>query len=116
MKNFLITSFIFYLAFYSNFAFAEVPTITADEAYKYYVLDRIDGPDIPDNVKQFAKDNNCFEVMKSYYWSHKIFKNNGGVYSCGINGKAQFIYDNEKKLRFARWYEKHKFRKPIFEF
>ena len=89
---------------------------TGDDMYKYYVLDRIDGPDIPDNVKQFAKDNNCIYVVKSYYWSSKIYKNNGGIYSCGINGKPQIIYDNKKTLRFAKWYEKHKFKKIIYEF
>ncbi len=98
---------------------AQVRTIeewTADQAYKYYVLDRIDGPDIPEHVKKFAKDNNCKDVLKSYYWSRRIFKTHGGVYFCGINGKAQFIYEKDNKIRFARWYEKHKFRESIYEF
>ena len=89
---------------------AIIETWTGDDAYKYYVLDRIDGPDIPDNVKKFAKDNNCKNVMKLYYWSSKIFKNEGGVYVCSINGKSQYIYDNKKHLRFAKWYEKYKFQ------
>ena len=100
----------------TNSAFAEIPEFTGDDLYKYYVLDRIDGPDIPDYVTKFAHENNCFKIIKYYYWSHKLFKNNGGVYSCDINGKVQYIYDNQKKLRFARWYEKFKFRKIIYEF
>ena len=111
--------FVFILncfSFNSNRTSADVPTFGGDDLYKYYVLDRIDGPDIPDHIRQFANENNCFGVIKSYYWSHKLFRNKGGLYVCDRNGKAQFIYDNEKKLRFAKWYEKHKFRKPIFEF
>ena len=100
----------------ANSAFAEIPVMSADEAYKYFFLDRIDGPDIPDYVTKFAHENNCFRIIKSYHWSRKIFKNNGGVYYCDINGKVQYIYDNQKKLRFARWYEKFKFRKIIYEF
>ena len=94
----------------------KIPIGTADEAYKYYVLDRIDGPDIPNNVKQFAKDYNCEDVMKSYYWTYTIYKNKGGIYFCAKNRELNIIYDNQKKLRFARWYEKHKFRVPVYEF
>lgn len=97
---------------------AQVRTIKyADpyESYKYYVLDRIDGPDIPDSVKKFANDNNCFDIMKAYYWSRKLFNDKGGVYFCGINRKVQYIYEYDNKIRFARWYEKHKFKKLIYE-
>ena len=80
------------------------------DLYKYYVLDRIDGPDIPDTVKQYAKDNNCVAIMKKYYWSYKLYKDKGGVYVCGINGKAQYILEYNNKLRFAKWYEKYKFK------
>jgi len=86
-----------------------------DEAYKELVLDRIDGPDIPDNVKQFAKNNNCLYVMKKYYWSYKLFKDEGGVYSCNKNNKVQYIYEYDNIMRFAKWYEKHKFKKIIYE-
>ncbi len=79
-----------------------------DDLYKFYVLDRIDGPDIPEHVKKFANDNNCFYIMKKYYWSSKLFKNNGGVYDCIQNNKVQYILDNNKKIRFAHWYTKHK--------
>ena len=96
-------------------AFADDIKYSDFDLYKYYVLDRIDGPDIPGYVTKFANENNCFSIMKCYYWSHKIFKNNGGVYSCNKNGRVQYVYDNQKKLRFARWYEKFKFRKQIFE-
>ncbi len=85
-----------------------------EEAYKYYVIDRIDGPDTPEHVKKFANENNCYHMMRHYYWSYKIFKDNGGVYSCDRNNKRQYIYDNGTKLRFARWYEKYKFRKLIY--
>jgi hypothetical protein len=95
---------------------AQITTWTADDAYKYYVLDRIDSSDIPDNVKLFANEHNCFYVMKIYYWSHKIFKNKGGVYVCSDNGNAKFIYDNGKKLRFTKWYESYKIKhKSIYE-
>lgn len=83
---------------------------SADFLFKYYVLDRIDGPDIPDNVKKFANEHNCFDVIKKYYWSSKLFDDKGGVYFCGINGKVQYIYEYNNRIRFARWYEKHKFR------
>ena len=120
MKNFFIILSLVVLMnctlFSANSAFAEIPVMSADEAYKYYVLDRIDGPDIPGYVTKFANKNNCFGVIKSYYWSHKIFKNNGGLYVCDKKGKAHYIYDNQKKLRFARWYEKNKFKKAIYEF
>ena len=94
----------------------KIPNGTGEQAYKYYVLDRIDGSDIPENVKQFAKNNNCNEVMKSYYWTYTIYKNKGGIYFCDKNNKFNVIYDNSKKPRFAKWYEKHKFKTPITEF
>jgi len=112
----VIFSVIISFAINQNIALAELEMMSGDEAYKYYVLDRIDGPDIPENVKQFANENNCFEVIKHYYWSYVLFKNEGGVYSCLINGKAKYIYDYENTLRFARWYEQHKFKKLIYEF
>ena len=92
---------------------AQVRTWTADEAYKFYVLDRIDGPDIPDNVRKFANDNNCFYIMKEYYWSRKLFKNNGGVYYCNKNGKPQYVLDNNNKMRFAHGFTKYKIRHTI---
>ena len=116
---YLALIFVFVLncfSFNSNRTLAELEEMSGEEAYKYYVLDRIDGPDIPVHIRQFANENNCYEIIKHYYWSHVIFKNKGAVYSCIRNKKAEYIYDNEKKLRFAKWYEKHKFRKPIFEF
>ncbi len=99
-----------------NKANAELPTFGGDDLYKYYVLDRIDAADSPDYVKKFAYENDCFGVIKSYFWSYDLFKNNGGVYVCDKNGKAEFIYDYKNKLRFAKWYEKRKFKKPVFEF
>ncbi len=118
MKEFRCLLFlIFFLSFNSfnsNEAFAELRKITGEEAYKHYVLDRIDGPDTPEHVKKFANENNCYHMMRHYYWSYKIFKDNGGVYSCDRNNKRQYIYDNGTKLRFARWYEKYKFRKLIY--
>lgn len=115
-KGFIYIIFIFILSCFSlnlNTVFAEIPTMSGDELYKIYVLDRIDGPDIPDNVKQFANDNNCFEIIKRYYWSLVIFNDEGSVYSCGKKGKAQYIYEKDNNMRFARWYEKRKFRKLI---
>ncbi|MGM9993290.1 MAG: hypothetical protein ACI37R_01010 [Candidatus Avigastranaerophilus sp.] len=115
--KFLLFISIFVLncsAINSNIVFAEIQTMSGDEAYKFYVLDRIDGPDIPESVKKFANDNNCFEITKSYYWSYVIFKNKGSVYFCGKNGKAQYIYEKDNNMRFSRWYEKHKFRKVIY--
>ncbi len=100
----------------SNKALAELEEMSGDEAYKYYVLDRIDASDSPDYVKKFAYENNCFKIIKHYYWSYALFKNKGGVYSCLKDKKVQYIYDYKNKLRFARWYEKRKFRKPVFEF
>ncbi len=118
MKNFFIVLSIVILMnftlFSTNSAFAEISEFSGYDLYKYYVLDRIDGPDIPNYVTKFAHENNCFEIMKHYCWSYKIFKDNGGVYTCNKNGKLQYIYDNQKKLRFARWYEKFKFRKVFY--
>ncbi len=118
MKNFFIILSLVVLMnctlFSANSAFAS-DTKSNFDLYKYYVLDCIDGPDIPGYVTKFANENNCFSIMKSYHWSRKIFKDNGGVYSCNRNGRVQFVYDNQKKLRFARWYEKFKFRKLIYE-
>ncbi len=87
-----------------------------EEFIKHHILNRIDGPDIPDNVKQFANENNCFDRIKSSYWSYKIFKNEGGVYFCEKKGKTQIIYEKDNNMRFAKWYEKYKFKKIIFEF
>ena len=119
MKNFFIILSLVVLMnctlFSANSAFAEIPEFSGEDLYKYYVLDRIDGPDIPSYVTKFANENNCFSIMKCYHWSRKIFKDKGGVYSCNRNGRVQYVYDNQKKLRFARWYEKFKFRKQIFE-
>lgn len=86
---------------------------TPEEYIKYYVLDRIDGPDIPNNVKQFAKDNNCIEVMKQYYWRYKKYKGYE-AYSCGINGKLKFILEKDNKLQFANWYETYRINKSIY--
>ena len=83
------------------------------DLYKYYVLDRINGPDIPDSVKQFAKDNNCILVMKKYFWSSKLFNDKGGVHSCLINKKEQFIFEYNNKLRFAHWWEKIRIQRTI---
>ena len=92
----------------------EIYRKNVEEAYKHYVLDRIDGPDIPDYIRQFANENDCFKIMKHYFWSYELFKGKGGVYSCNKNNKAQYIYDNGTKLRFAKWYEKRKFTKRIY--
>lgn len=92
-----------------------IEEISADEYFKYYIFDRIDGPEIPDNVKQFANENNCFKRTKSDYWSYKIFKYEGGVYFCEKKGKTQIIYEKDNNMRFAKWYEKRKFRKIIFD-
>ena len=127
MKNLFKISlviFIFVLNCYSlnSTVFAEVDSegveqISADESIKVRYEGRIDGPDIPDYVKKFANDNGCFELLKYYYWSHKIYRDNGGIYSCGKNGKAQYIYEkNSNNMRFARWYEKRKFTRAIYEF
>ena len=114
-KLWVLLSLIFVLNFYSfNFCKASDELrewAVIEEAYKYYVLDRIDGPDTPDYVKKFANDHNCFYMRKHYIWSEALFGKIGGVYSCTKKGKRQYIYDNGKKLRFARWYEKSKFRK-----
>ena len=122
IKKLIITYLLFFVfilnccPLFSNTADAELPTFGGDDLYKYYVLDRIDAADSPDYVKKFAYENGCFGVIKSYFWSYDLFKNNGGVYVCDKNGKAEFIYDYKNKLRFAKWYEKRKFKKPVFEF
>ena len=122
MKKFIIASYIilFFILnccpLFLNKADAELPTFGGDDLYKYYVLDRIDAADSPDYVKKFAYENDCFKIMKHYYWSDELFKNKGGVYSCIKDKKVQYIYDYDNKLRFAKWYEKRKFKKPVFEF
>lgn len=84
-----------------------------DEFNFIYFLSYIDTFDIPQKVKQYAKDNDCKYLEKSYYWSWRIYKNKGGVYSCSKNDKNKYIYDNSKKLRFAKWYETYKIRHTI---
>ena len=84
------------------------------EAYYNNVLFWIDGDDIPDEVKQFAKQNNCIEVTKSYYWSNKKFKG-GSVYSCGVNRKLKYVLEYQNKIRFANWLEFKKLHKLIYE-
>ena len=81
--------------------------------YWYYVLSRIDGPDVPENVKAFAYENNCIEVMKNYFWSDNKYKG-GDVYSCGINGRLKFILVKDNDIRFAKWYEKKKLNARVF--
>ena len=122
IKKLIITYLLFFVfilnccPLFTNKALAELEEMSGDKAYKYYVLDRIDAADSPDYVKKFAYENGCFGVIKSYFWSYDLFKNNGGVYVCDKNGKAEFIYDYKNKLRFAKWYEKRKFKKQVFEF
>ncbi len=66
------------------------------EAYWIYVLSRIDAPDIPQNVKQFAKDNNCVALMKDYHWSNVKYRgfNFRGVdvYTCNKNKKINIFW------------------------
>ena len=120
MKKLVINLFIILVfilncfLLFTNKALAELPTISGDELYKIYVLDRIDASDSPDYVKRFAYENDCFKIIKHYYWSYELFKNKGGVYSCIKDKKVQYIYDYNNKLRFARWYEKRKFKKQVF--
>ncbi len=120
IKKLIITYLLFFVfilnsfPLFSNKALAELEEMSGDEAYKYYVLDRIDAADSPDYVKKFAYENDCFKIMKHYYWSDELFKNKGGVYSCIKDKKVQYIYDYDNKLRFAKWYEKRKFKKPVF--
>ena len=122
IKKLIITYLLFFVfilnccPLFSNTADAELPTMSEDELYKIHILSRIDAADSPDYVKKFAYENNCFKIIKHYYWSYELFKNKGGVYSCIKDKKVQYIYDYDNKLRFARWYEKRKFRKPVFEF
>ena len=97
-----------------NYEEEEIYRKNVEEAYKYYVLDRINGNDIPTHIRKYAHENNCFDLMKHYFWGYELFKDKGGVYSCNKNNKAQYIYDNGTKLRFARWYEKRKFTKRIY--
>ncbi len=92
-----------------------IEEISVDEYFQHHLFNRMDGADIPDNVKEFAKDNNCIHVIKLYYWSDKKYQG-GDVYSCGINGKLKFILSKEDKLRFANWYQTRKLNIPIYEF
>ena len=85
-----------------------------DEHEVIFFLLPVDSSDIPQNVKQFARDNDCRYLEKKYYWSEKLFQNKGGVYRCATKEKSQYIIDNTKKLRFAKWWEKHKFKHNIF--
>ena len=85
-------------------------SIRDDEHECYYLLSFIDDVSVPEHVKQFARDNNCRYLEKSDYWSHKKYKQKGGVYSCTKNKKREYIFDNSKKLRFAKSWETYKIR------
>ncbi|MCD7780943.1 MAG: hypothetical protein LUH05_09775 [Candidatus Gastranaerophilales bacterium] len=98
--------------------FAQISTIErspADELYYIYVLSRIDAPDIPQNVKQYARDKNCTALVKIYYWSYKKFKGND-VFMCSKHRKSQFILAKDDNLRFANWLERRKLDRVYYEF
>ncbi|MCD7780944.1 MAG: hypothetical protein LUH05_09780 [Candidatus Gastranaerophilales bacterium] len=90
----------------------------AEQLYWIYVLSRIDAPDIPQNVKQFAKDNNCVALMKDYHWSNAKYRgfNFRGVdvYTCNKNKKNQYILVKDDNIRFSNWLQRHKLNKIIF--
>ncbi len=85
-----------------------------NEFIDLYIKRRIDGKDIPRDIKIFATDNNCFKVMKSYHWSSPIY-NYGNVYMCGSNGKIKYIIEKNGNIKFANWFLKRKFNVPIYE-
>lgn len=85
-----------------------------DEAYWMYVTRWIDSDDIPADIKKFANQNNCFEVMKSYHWSSQAY-NYGNVYSCGKNKKLQYIIEKNGKIKFANWFLRKKLNITVYE-
>lgn len=85
-----------------------------DEFIRLYEKRRIDGNDIPLDIMNFANNNSCFKVMKSYHWSSPIY-NYGNVYMCGTNGKIRYIIERNGNIKFANWALKRKFNIPIYE-
>ncbi|MCD7780945.1 MAG: hypothetical protein LUH05_09785 [Candidatus Gastranaerophilales bacterium] len=97
---------------------AQVSTVKygdPDEAFRMLVLSRINAPDIPQNVKQYARDKNCTALVKIYYWSYKKFKGND-VFMCSKHRKSQFILAKDDNLRFANWLERRKLDRVYYEF
>ena len=84
------------------------------EAYYNHVLLWFDGDDIPDNVKSFAKQNNCIGVSKNYFWSNKKYSG-GEVYSCTINGRIKHILVKNNKIRFSNYLQNKKLKKVIYD-
>lgn len=85
-----------------------------DEFISLYEKRRIDGNDIPPDIKNFANNNECFKIMKSYHWSSPIY-NYGNVYMCNTNNKIQYIIEKNGNIKFANWFLKRKFNIPIYE-
>ena len=85
-----------------------------NEWYYLHVLSWIDSPDLPDNVKIFANNNNCVAVMKNYHWSDPMYKN-GDVYSCSIKGKRRYILVKNNKIKFANWFKRKKLHIIIYD-
>ena len=119
-RNFIFTILTLYFISLSCLAndTSQIPSSTdfgdPEEAYYNHVLFWIDGDDIPDKVKQFAKQNNCIYVSKSYFWSNKKYAG-GDVYSCTKNKKLKHILVKDNKMRFSHWYQKWKLNKPIYD-
>ncbi len=91
-----------------------IEEISVDEYFQHHLFNRMDGADIPDNVKEFAKDNNCIYVIKIYHWK---YKKEYEKYSCGINGKLRLILTKDDKPQFANWYQTRKLRRTtLYEF
>lgn len=88
----------------------EYDTTSYDEEEWFFFLSHIDRSEYPQKVKQYAKDNNCRYLEEILYWSWKKYKNKGGVYHCVMNNRGQYIFDNGKKLRFAKRWETYKIR------
>ena len=84
------------------------------EAYYNHVLLWFDGDDIPDEVKLFAKQNNCIYVSKNYFWSNKKYAG-GDVYSCTINGKINHILVKNNKIHFSNYWQNKKLKKVIYD-
>ena len=79
---------------------------------EYFAL--YDNPAYPEDVKAFAKKNNCTKVKYEYLWSIHIFREYYTVFSCRIDKEFHYIFRHKGKVRFRRWYEKRKFNKTLY--
>ena len=120
LKNFILTILTLYLISLSCLAddTNQIPSnlelSDPAEAYYNHVLLLIDGDDIPENVKKFANEHLCIQIMKSYFWSNKKYPS-GDVYSCAIHGKLKYIIVKNNKIHFSHWYQNKRLNKTIYD-